>query len=102
MKKKQSNPKPPPEKPEQVTAEMMLKFYPELQAKLLEAITTGHFMVTVHCQLVRPGQSGDLQHYLFQQGYPPNDIMSSLAHVGTVHTAKNNPAADTKAAKSWV
>jgi hypothetical protein len=81
---------------------LALRQYPELQNKLLKALATGHFLVTVHCQFVKPGESGDLQHYLFQCGYPPGDIVASLKHIATVHAVKTNPAADVSGAKGWV
>lgn len=113
MSKKQKNPEPPkesskpaapppPPQPTKPTAAELLKFYPELEAKLTEAMVTGRFMVTVHCQLKKPGSEGDLQHYLFERGYPANDILTSLAHCGTNHLARNDPNADTKKVKGWV
>jgi hypothetical protein len=110
MSKEQSNPKlpltappnPPPPPAHRPEIALALINYPELQDKLLEAVRTGHFLVTVHCQLVKPGQSGDLQHYLFQCGYPPGDIVASLKHIATVHAAKTNPAADVSGAKGWI
>jgi len=85
-----------------LTLDQMLKSYPELRDKLTEAMQTEHFLVTVHCQLVKPGVPGDLQHYLFQCAYPPGDIVSSLKHIATVHAAKMSPAADVSGAKGWV
>jgi len=80
----------------------LLSKYPELRDQLTEALGTEHFLVTVHCQLVKPGVPGDLQHYLFQNAYPPGDIVNSLKHIATVHAAKTNPAADVSGAKGWV
>jgi len=86
----------------EAAALILLRNHPELSDKLAEALGTGHFLVTVHCQLVKPGAAGDLQHYLFQSSYPPGDIVNSLRHIATVHAARTNPAADASGAKGWV
>jgi len=94
--------KPEPEKAETPKLIDLLKFYPDLAAELYKALLTGRFMVTVHCQKKVEGQAGDLQHYLFENGYPQNDIVQSLGHIATTHNAKMNPNADTKGAAGWI
>lgn len=93
--------KQPSQTAEQSVASLLSK-YPELRDKMIEAMGTEHFLVTVHCQLVKPGDPGDLQHYLFHNAYPPGDIVNSLKHIATVHAAKMSPAADVSGAKGWI
>jgi len=87
---------------QEAAVSILLRNYPELRDKLIEALGTEHFLVTVHGQLIKPDSPGDLQHYLFQNAYPPGDIVNSLKHIATVHAAKMSPAADVSGAKGWV
>lgn len=106
----QSEPTPPSTGPARPPAKQawqqrlcrLLEARPEIRAKLIEALETQHFMLTIHCQLVRPGAPSDLQHYLFQQAYNPNDIVNSLKHIATVHAAKTDPTAEVSGADGWV
>lgn len=80
----------------------LLAPYRELHGKLWEAIISGRFMITIHCQKKVPGSNNDFQHYIFHSGYPTGDIVASLKHIATVHNAKINPNASTEGVKGWV
>ena len=68
--------------------------HPELTAKLAEAIGTDHFFITVSCQLKRPGDPNDLQHFWSRVHYPVNDVLPSLKHIAGNFAAKEMPNAE--------
>lgn len=115
----------------QVTNEQLLvsllSKYPELMDRLIQALVTQQFMITIHYQKVLPGVKGDLQHwltiepsaanFLIRQNYLDADIkpklekiarshcdkiMELVKDIGTVHIVKNDATAETKDAKGWV
>jgi predicted RNA-binding protein with EMAP domain len=72
----------------------MLGRYHDLRDKLIEAIGTDHFFITVSCQLKRPGDPNDLQHFWSRVHYPVNDVLPSLKHIAGNFAAKEMPNAE--------
>jgi hypothetical protein len=81
----------------------LLKGKAELRDKLIEALATGRFLVTLSCQKRRtPDDAHDLQHFWTQTGYPLNDVVASLRHLAADFNAKQNPTAETGNQTEWV
>ncbi|MBA7650352.1 hypothetical protein ES703_58155 [subsurface metagenome] len=75
---------------------------PELAAKLVEALETDRYFITISCQKkYEPDDQHDLQHYWMQRGYNKNDVMPSLKHLAADFIAKENPTADLPDKNGW-
>jgi len=82
-------------KPQKKSLEAMLYDYPDLQAKLIEAIETNRFFITISCQKKdKADDPDDLQHFFKQQFYPPADVIGTLRHLLRDATAKLMPGAE--------
>ena len=74
---------------------VLLKKHPALQAKLIEALETDRFFVTLSCQKKKsPGDPHDLQHYWSRHRYAVNDVLLSLRHIANDYKAKECPTAE--------
>lgn len=73
----------------------------DLRSKLLEALETGHFFITISCQKKdKPEDPHDLKHFWIRAGYMPNDVVLSLRHLTADFCAKEMPNADVNA-EGW-
>jgi len=73
-----------------------LSAQPELRDKLIEAIETERFLVTLSFQKKKsPDDPNDLQHFCCRQGYELNDVIPSLKHIAADFAAKEMPNAET-------
>lgn len=76
----------------------LLAGHPGLANKLLEAIETERFLVTLSFQKkYKPDDPNDLQHFWLRQGYPVNDVIPSLKHIAADFAAKEMPNAEVDA-----
>ena len=83
-----------PQKPQKKSLEAMLYDYPDLKAKLIEAIETNHFFITISCQKKdKADDPHDLRHFYKQQFYPPAQVIATLRHLLADTTAKLLPGA---------
>lgn len=81
-------------KPPKQSLNALLLNHPDLRGKLVEAIETDHFFITISCQLKRsPDDPHDLQHFYKPQNYPPQDVVNTLRHLARDYVAKVMPAA---------
>ena len=72
-----------------------LKRHPELAVKLLEALETERFFITVTCQKKRSAtDKNDLQHYYTRRQFMQNDVVPSLRHIAADFAAKEMPQAE--------
>jgi len=75
----------------------LLSTQPELAAKLLEAIETARYFISISFQKKKsPGDPHDLQHFWHRQRYPVNDVLPSLRHIANDYKAKEMPNAEVK------
>jgi len=73
----------------------LLQSQPELAGKLLEAIGTGRFFITVTCQKKTSAtDKNDLQHYFCRRQFIKNDVVPSLRHIAADFAAKEMPQAE--------
>jgi hypothetical protein len=80
----------------------LLKNEPELRAKLVEAMETGRWLVTVHFQKkYKPEDEHDLHHFYCIRGYPKNDVPVSLKNTAADFIAKELPNADLPEDSQW-
>lgn len=81
----------------------LLKDELELCGKLIEALETQAWLVTISCQKrLKPDDPHDLQHFRMNKGYPVGDIVSSLKCIAADFTAKENPSAELPKKDGWV
>lgn len=74
---------------------VMLAGHPGLADKLLEAMETGHFLITVSCKKKRKtDDTNDLQHFWQRTGYALNDVLPSIRHIMADFVAKDMPNAE--------
>lgn len=82
--------------------EKLLDKEPELAAKLVEALETDRYFITISCQKKdKPDDQHDLKHYWMQRGYNKNDVVPSLKHLAADFIAKENPTADLPDKNGW-
>lgn len=80
----------------------LLSAEPELETKLIEALETGKFLITVTLQKkYRPDDKCDLHHYWMRKDFMVQEVASSLRHIIADFTAKENPTADLEDKTSW-
>jgi hypothetical protein len=76
----------------QKSLDELLTGRPELKAKLIEAIETDHFFITVSCQKKRNAdETNDLQHYRINHNYPGQDVVNTLNHIKREFMARHMP-----------
>jgi len=81
---------------------VMLASHPGLADKLIEALETDRFFITISCQKKKsPADPNDLHHFWIQQKYPPNDVLLSLRHIANDYKAKECPTAEIEG-NGWV
>ena len=74
---------------------VLLNHSPGLADKLIEALETDRFFVTISCQKKRrPEDPNDLQHFYQRTGYALNDVLPSLKHIAADFAAKEMPNAE--------
>ena len=74
---------------------VLLNHFPGLTDKLIEALETDRFIVTLSFQKkYKPDDPNDLQHFYCRQGYPVNDVIPSLRHVAADFAGKEMPNAE--------
>jgi hypothetical protein len=80
----------------------LLKNEPGLAARLIEALDTGRWLVTIHFQKkYKPEDEHDLHHYYCQKNYPKNDVPVSLKNTAADFIAKEMPNADLPEDSRW-
>ena len=73
----------------------MLAGHPGLADKLIEALETERFLLTLSFQKkYKPDDPNDLQHFWLRQGYQVNDVIPSLRHVAADFAGKEMPNAE--------
>jgi len=74
----------------------------QLQAKLVEALETGRYFITISCQKKKTADDEhDLQHFWTCHSYNHNDVVSTLKHLAADFTAKENPTGQLAEDKGW-
>ncbi len=51
----------------------------ELKQKVIDAVRTGKYFITISCK-VKDKAPNDLQHYYVTDGYPKDELRSTLRH----------------------
>ena len=73
----------------------MLSYHPALMFKLIEALETDRFFITLSFQKKKSAADRhDLQHFWHRQQYPVNDVLPSLRHLANDYKAKECPEAE--------
>lgn len=73
----------------------LLKTNLELKDKLIEALETDHFFITISCEKRKsPDDPHDLKHYWKVEKYPKDDVLNTLRHLIRDYAAKEQPLAD--------
>lgn len=73
----------------------LLMRHPELAGKLLEALETDRFLVTVTFQKkYSPDDPHDLHHYFCRRQFMKNDVVPALKHIAADFKAKEMPNAE--------
>ena len=74
---------------------LLLATQPELRAKLLEALETDQFFITISfCREKTPEDPNDLKHFYCRHNYAGNDVLPSIRHIIGDYTAKEMPTAE--------
>jgi len=85
---------------EKLTA--LLQAQPGLRAKLIEAIETDRFFITVTFQKkYKPTDQHDLHHYYCRRQFMVNDVLPSMKHIANDFKAKEMPGAEIDS-NEWV
>lgn len=75
---------------------------PELAAKLVEALETDRYFITISYQKKdKPDDQHDLRHYWLQHKYKKDDVVPGLKHLAADFIAKENPTAQLPADSGW-
>jgi len=78
---------------------VMMACHPGLADKLIEALETDRFFITISCQKKRRADDpNDLQHYYQRTGYMLNDVLPSIKHIAADFAAKEMPTAEVEGA----
>lgn len=73
----------------------LLKSQPELVDKLIEALETDRFFITVTFQKkYRPDDRHDLHHYFCRRQFMLNDVLPSMKHIANDFKAREMPGAE--------
>jgi len=74
---------------------VMLAKHPGLRRKLLDALETERFFITLSFQKkLKPDDPNDLQHFWQRMGFMANDVLPSLRHIANDYKAKEMPNAE--------
>jgi len=74
---------------------VMLAKHPGLRRKLLDALETERFFITLSFQKkLKPDDPNDLQHFWQRMGFMANDVLPSLKHIAADYAAKEMPNAE--------
>ena len=80
----------------------LLQAQPGLRAKLIEAIETDRFFITVTFQKkYKPTDQHDLHHYYCRRQFMVNDVLPSMKHIANDFKAKEMPGAEIDS-NEWV
>ena len=108
MSKQKQPTKPSPEQPatKLQTPDQRLKAllagHPGLRAKLIEAIETDRFFITVTFQKkYKPTDQHDLHHYFCRRQFMVNDVLPSMKHIANDFKAKEMPGAEIQS-DAWI
>ncbi len=81
---------------------VLLTWEPELAAKLVEALETDRYFITISCQKKdKPDDQHDLRHYWLQHKYNTNDVVPGLKHLAADFIAKEIPTAQLPTDSGW-
>jgi hypothetical protein len=76
--------------------------HPGLAGKLIEALETERFFITLTFQKkYKPDDPHDLHHYYERRQFMVNDVVPALKHIAADFNAKENPTAEIKS-DSWI
>lgn len=82
--------------------EALLATQPALRVKLLEALRTGRFLISITYQhKEKPEDANDLHHWWTRNQFAVNDVLPSFRQVIADFTAKEMPNAEIKS-DQWV
>ena len=85
---------------EKLTA--LLQAQPGLRAKLIEALETDRFFITVTFQKkYKPTDQHDLHHYYCRRQFMVNDVLPSMKHIANDFKAKEMPGAEIES-DAWI
>ena len=80
----------------------LLQAQPELRAKLIEALETDRFFITVTFQKkYKPTDQHDLHHYFCRRQFMVNDVLPSMKHIANDFKAKEMPCAEIQS-DDWI
>lgn len=80
----------------------LLQAQPELRAKLIEALETDRFFITVTFQKkYKPTDQHDLHHYFCRRQFMVNDVLPSMKHIANDFKAKEMPGAEIQS-DDWI
>jgi len=80
--------------PQKKSLEAMLYDHPDLKAKLIEAIETNRFFITISWEKKdKADDPHNLRHFYKQQFYPAAQVIGTLRHLIADATAKLMPGA---------
>jgi len=80
----------------------LLQAQPGLRAKLIEAIETDRFFITVTFQKkYKPTDQHDLHHYYCRRQFMVNDVLPSMKHIANDFKAKEMPGAEIES-DAWI
>lgn len=95
MEKKKQIPNSPEEKTDDLKLKQLLAKELQLQEKLIEALATGRYFITITFQKkYRPDDEHDLQHFWLRRNFMVNDVIPGLKHLAADFIAKENPTAE--------
>ena len=80
----------------------LLQAQPGLRAKLIEAIETDRFFITVTFQKkYKPTDQHDLHHYYCRRQFMVNDVLPSMKHIANDFKTKEMPGAEIES-DAWI
>jgi len=80
----------------------LLQAQPGLRAKLIEAIETDRFFITVTFQKkYKPTDQHDLHHYFCRRQFMVNDVLPTMKHIANDFKAKEMPGAEIQS-DAWI
>ena len=80
----------------------LLQAQPELRAKLIEALETDRFFITVTFQKkYKPTDQHDLHHYFCRRQFMVNDVLPAMKHIANDFKAKEMPCAEIQS-DDWI
>ena len=81
---------------------LFLNRFPLLTAKLIEALETDRFFITLSYQKKKsPGDPHDLKHYWHRQGFEANDVLPAMKRIANDFKAKEMPCAEIQS-DDWI